>query len=354
MLETTMPVVALSSMMSVRSPGMIVGPIASLLGIVYNMLFNSINGAATAGSLGIAIILFTLIVKLVLFPLMLHQQKSMVKMQMLQPEINKIKAKYAGKTDTESQQRMAYEMQEFQQKNGISMMSGCLPLLIQLPILYALFYIFQNAYIYVDAIGQNYTQIADVITNIPVDLRMEAFGSYAQVFVDTYEKYLSKMNVTFDMADTNCVIMLVNSLKAADWNNILSTLGSAGDSLLPLLETKNSIEVFCGINLVNNCSLTNISVVIPILAALTTFLQTKVMTATNKKSQAESGSDMEASMNMMNKYMTYFMPIMMGIFCFSLPAALGVYWSISNIFGMLQYVLLKKYFAKKWEGEKQK
>ena len=62
---------------------------------------------------------------------------------------------------------MALELQEFQKKNGISMLSGCLPLLIQLPILYALFYIFQQAYLYVDVIAQNYTEITNVLTSAP-------------------------------------------------------------------------------------------------------------------------------------------------------------------------------------------
>ena len=140
-----------------------------------------LHSNTSAGTLGLAIIIFTLVVKLILFPLMVKQQKSSFKMQMLQPELNKIRKKYEGKTDQISQQRMAFEMQEFQKKNGISMVSGCLPMLIQLPILYALFYLFQNAYVYVDAIGQNYTEIANAIINIPKELRLEAFQPYAQV-----------------------------------------------------------------------------------------------------------------------------------------------------------------------------
>ena len=146
----------LSTMRMVREPG-IFEPIAIVLGKIYNMLFNGIYGSVSAGALGIAIIVFTLIVKLILFPLMMKQQKSSFKMQQLQPEMNKIRDKYKGKTDTMSQQRMALELQDFQKKNGVHLMGGCLPMLIQLPILYALYYIFQNAYVYVDVIGNNYT-----------------------------------------------------------------------------------------------------------------------------------------------------------------------------------------------------
>ena len=97
-----------------RQPGKIVGPFADLMGKVYNLLFELLHSNTSAGSLGLAIIIFTLIVKLILFPLMVKQQKSSFKMQALQPELMKIRKKYEGKTDQMSQQRMAFEMQEFQ------------------------------------------------------------------------------------------------------------------------------------------------------------------------------------------------------------------------------------------------
>ena len=104
----------LEALPSVRQPGKIVGPFADLMGKVYNLLFELLHSNTSAGSLGLAIIIFTLIVKLILFPLMVKQQKSSFKMQALQPELMKIRKKYEGKTDQMSQQRMAFEMQEFQ------------------------------------------------------------------------------------------------------------------------------------------------------------------------------------------------------------------------------------------------
>ena len=77
-----------------RKPNFVFGAIANILGIIYNALFNFIYGISTNGSLGIAIILFTIIVKFILFPLMIKQQRSSFKLQQLQPEMNKIRAKY--------------------------------------------------------------------------------------------------------------------------------------------------------------------------------------------------------------------------------------------------------------------
>ena len=335
----------LEALPSVREPGKIIGPVANLMGKLYNVLFDFLNSSTSVGSLGLAIIIFTLIVKLILFPLMVKQQKSSFKMQQLQPQLNKIKAKYADKKDQMSQQRMAFEMQELQRNSGVSMMGGCLPMLIQLPILYALFYLFQNAYVYVDTIGANYIQIAEAIVNIPVALRMEVFQPFAQNFVDTY-KNIDVIKDGFDMNSVNDVVMMISHLKEGDWTSILNGLGSAGDALVPLLNTKNEIETFLTIPLVSNPGLSFPGIIIPIAAGVTTWLQTKIMNMMNPQN-----TDPNNPAAAMTKTMLYVMPIMMGVFSITMPAGLGLYWTISNIFGIIQQVILTKYYRKKFEQE---
>ncbi len=323
----------------VRKPGAIVGPIAKFLGVIYNGLFEFIYQTFQSGSLGIAIILFTLLVKLVLFPLMIKQQKSSFKMQQLQPEMNKIKQKYKDKKDQASQQKMAYELQEFQKKNGINMLGGCLPLLVQLPILYALFYIFQQAYLYVDVVANNYSAIANVIVSIPKDLRMDVFAPYAKTFVE------ANKITNFDMSVTKDVVMLVNELKLADWTSILSQLGDSGKGLVSLLATKNQIEYFLGIPLVYKAGLGFPGIIIPILAAATTWLQSKLTMTTS------ASSDPKDPAAAMNRSMMYMMPAMMGFMTITMPAGLGLYWVVSNLFTICQQILLNKYFKKKFAKE---
>lgn len=336
---------ALDALPSVREPGKIVGPVAEILGRFYNMLFELLHSGTNAGTLGLAIIIFTLVVKTILFPLMVKQQKSSFKMQMLQPELNKIRKKYEGKTDQMSQQRMAFEMQEFQKNNGISMMGGCLPMLVQLPILYALFYLFQNAYVYVDVIGQNYTDIANAIISIPKDLRMEVFQPYAQAFVDEY-KNIAIIKDGFDMNLSSDIVMLVNYLKADSWTSIVNALGDAGSALTPLLTTKNNIETFLTIPLVAKAGLSFPGVIIPIVAGVSTYVQSKIMMIMNP-----TQNDPNNPAASMTKSMLYVMPIMMGVFAVGMPAGLGLYWTISNIFGILQQVILQKHFKKKFQEE---
>ncbi|MFV0314296.1 MAG: YidC/Oxa1 family membrane protein insertase [Anaerotignum sp.] len=338
--------VALTTLPSVKMPGKILGPITELMSYVYNMLFDGLHGVMTAGVLGVAIILFTLIVKIILFPLMVKQQKSSFKMQMLQPELEKIRNKYKGKTDQLSQQKMTLEMQDFQKKNGISLMGGCLPLLIQLPILYALFYLFQNAYVYVDVIGQNYTDIANAILQIPTDIRMEVFGPYAQNFVDAYKNTDIVKASGFDMGRLEDVVMLVNYLRVDEWTSIMTQLGAYGDGLVDLLATKNSIETFLTIPLVSTAGLSWPGVTIPVFAALTTYAQSKIMMA-----MSPQNADPNNPAANMTKTMTYIMPFMMGFFCISMPAGLGLYWTISNVFGIIQQLILQKYYKKKFAEE---
>lgn len=329
------------AMKMVRQPGHILSPIATFLGKFYDILFNGIYHTIGAGALGLTIIVFTLIVKMILFPLMVKQQKSSFKMQQLQPEMNKIREKYKGKTDTMSQQRMALELQDFQKKNGVHLMGGCLPMLIQLPILYALFYIFQNPYAYVHVIGQNYTDIANAIIALPEALRVEVFADIGQQLVNTYKIQ------SLDLNNVNDMVMLIANIKADEWTAVLQALGDNSASLMPLLETKNHIETFLTLPLVSKCGLHFPGVIVPIVAALTTYLQSKIMMNLNKPNMA--ADDPAAQMtNSMNKTMLYFMPIMMGVFCINVPAGLGVYWTISNIFGIIQQVILQKHYRKKF------
>lgn len=116
-----------------------------ILNSILSQFFELIHGLITAiisnpnYSYGLAIILFTIIIRLILLPLNIKQTRSQVKMQEIQPEVQKIQAKY--KNDPQKSQE---EMMKIYKENGVSPLSGCLPLLIQMPILFALYYVFNN------------------------------------------------------------------------------------------------------------------------------------------------------------------------------------------------------------------
>ena len=304
------------------SPGFIVGPIAKLMGIVYNWLFNFIYSFTQTGTLVLAIILFTLLVKLILFPLSYKQIKGSYRMQMLQPQLNKIRAKYAGKTDEDSQRRMAFEIQEFQRENGASMFAGCLPMLIQLPILYALYYIFNQPYEYVGVINDVYTNITQGLLNIDAATRVEVL-----------KPIILAKNMTVDVSVFDQVMGLVRTMSAADWNGVLTSLGQSAGELSAILAQKHSIEYFFGLNLVSFAELRFPGVLVPICAGLTTYLSTWYMQRKQKVIMGGQEDQMAAGMT---KSMNIVMPIMMGVITINVPIALGIYWTLSNLFSVIQ------------------
>ncbi len=304
------------------TPGFIVGPIAKLMGIVYNWLFNFIYSFTQTGTLVLAIILFTLLVKLILFPLSYKQIKGSYRMQMLQPQLNKIRAKYAGKTDEDSQRRMAFEIQEFQRENGASMFAGCLPMLIQLPILYALYYIFNQPYEYVGVVNDVYTSITQGLLNIDAATRVEVL-----------KPIILAKNMTVDVSVFDQVMGLVRTMSAADWNGVLTSLGQSAGELSAILAQKHSIEYFFGLNLVSFAGLRFPGVLVPICAGLTTYLSTWYMQRKQKVIMGGQEDQMAAGMT---KSMNIVMPIMMGVITINVPIALGIYWTLSNLFSVIQ------------------
>ena len=109
--------------------------LAQILGFFLDFIFNFVYNILPVGSLGISIIAFTILVRLLMIPLMVKQQSSLKKMQLIQPELQKIQEKYKNKKDPDSQMQMNIEMREFYKKNNVSPFGGCLPLFIQMPIL---------------------------------------------------------------------------------------------------------------------------------------------------------------------------------------------------------------------------
>ncbi len=326
-------------LLSAKSPGFIVGPFAKLLGAVFNLLFNIVYGLTPAASLAITIILFTVIVRACLVPLMVKSHKSTYMMQKIQPEMTKIQNKYKGKNDPQSQQKMAYEIQKLQKDNGVSMLGGCLPMLIQLPILYAMFYIFQQAFNYVDIISVLYNEITEILMAIPVAERVELLKPIALAH-----------SMSMDLGVEADMFGLVNVLTKADWTSILSNASAEVSSLLaPLAENKNAIEYFFGISLVNNAGWKFPGIILPILAGFTTYLSTKIQTDRQNKAKEKGPKNATAdSINGSMNTMMMIMPFFMAFICLSMPAALGLYWTIGNVIQIITSWALNKIFDKKF------
>ena len=126
------------SLVATQHSGTILGPIAKLLGWIMNAIFNLMDSVFGIQNVGLSIILFTIVVYMCMLPLTYKQQKFSKMNAKMNPEIQAIRKKYAGKQDQASMTKQRIEMQAIYEKYGCSPTAGCLPMLIQLPIIFAL------------------------------------------------------------------------------------------------------------------------------------------------------------------------------------------------------------------------
>ncbi len=315
-----------------KQPGFIVGPIAIVLGFVVNFIFNLIYGVAPDNSLGFTIIIFTIFTRIVMLPLVQKQMKSMKKMQDIVPLTNEIKEKYKGKTDQESKQKETMEIQKLYQENGVNPLAGCLPMFIQMPIFFALNQVVRNSYQYIDKINVVYTNLSEKIMEIPnymttVTSLLSTDGKITRV----------PKGVDFDLASVADMNQAVNIFSANDWMEIIATApANVANDIYTILIEKNTIDTFFGMNLSENPTLLSITVIIPILSVITTFLTSwlsmKGNTSLNDNSQQAQ----------QQKMMLYMMPVMMGFFSFQLTAGVGLYWITSSLFQIGQQLVINK------------
>lgn len=311
-----------------KDPGFIVGPISKILGIIINFVFKFVYMITTDHSLGLTIILFTIIVRLLLIPLNYKQQKSMYIMQKIQPEMKKIQEKYKGNKDPEVAKKMQMEMTKLYSKHNYNPIGGCLPLFIQLPIFVALYFIMKNSYLFVSDIGNLYTEIANQILATP---------NYADVLVPIVTPLVPK-GMTIDISQTTDLLKALNKFSPADWSAIQAGLPSLDIS--NLLAQKSSIEFFFGINLAEPVGLSFPKVLLAILSGATTFLSSWVISRKNK-------SD-DPNMKLQQRIINIVMPIMMTVFTISIPCGVAIYWIVGNLVQIVQQIFLSKYCEKKF------
>jgi YidC/Oxa1 family membrane protein insertase len=217
--------------------------------------------------MGLAIIVVTILIRLLLFPLAQKSTRAQIALQKLQPEIEKIRDEHKDDKQVQTQKIM-----EFYQKNKVNPLGSCLPLLLQLPIIFALYQVFNTGLSI-----ENLTTLYDFV---------------------------------------------------------------------PRPETLNT--VFVGI-----IDLTERNIALAVIAGAFQFVQSRMLTAKNKKQQAvkpKTTGDMPDIGNMMSKQMTYFMPIITVFIGSTLPAALTLYWVVVTLFAIVQQYFLQKKFKQEKNG----
>ena len=243
---------------------------------------------------GFTIILFTLAIKLVLLPLNIKQQKSMKKMQGLQPRLAKIQEKYANDKEKQSQETM-----KLYQEMGVNPMGGCLPMLIQLPVLFALYNIIRKPMQYIMMLSkEEILKISEIITG-----KVGDFATLNQIELATkLESSIDKLSGLVNKADIINFNFFGFDLSVTPTFNFIS----------------QNLEY----------------ILIPLLAGGTTYLVSVI--SAKMAGNTAANNDAASSMKTMNAIF----PFMTAWFAITLPAGLGIYWTISNLFQMAQMYLL--------------
>lgn len=348
----------MSDILLTAYPGSILGPIAKLLGILMDWIYSGISNI-TGGrveSVVLSIVIITIIIYMCLLPLTIKQQKFSKLSQKMQPEMQAIQAKYKNKKDQASMMAMQEETQLLYQKYGISPMGSCVQMLIQMPILFALYRVFYNIPAYLSGVKGSFTGLVDSI---------QQTSGYQDTLVSLMEKYnvvtssgLNASNAASKLADasgdalSNYIIDILYKLPSKGWDALLD--GKFFDGIQSVVEKTHDallhFNYFLGLNIsdtpwyIIKSNFTDkpdkwllfviLALLIPVLSYLTQMINIKLMP------QATNGNDQMASqMKMMN----LMMPLMSLFFCFTVPVGLGIYWICSALVRGIQQFFVNRH-----------
>ncbi len=309
-------------------------PIAWLLGQIFNGLFNLIYNIAGwfteepyhVPIIGISVILFTIIVRLILLPMTIKQQKFSKLSSLMNPELQEIQAKYKDKRDQVSMMNMQAETKAVYEKYGTSPTGGCLTMLIQLPIMYALYRVIYKIPGYVTKIRELCGGIADKIMGTG----------------DDWATKLDAINGISVSASTGKATLIdkIYNLSPEKWSEVQNAFSS--------VDFGNAYDQIHGYNNLFGISLTQApgwrlswALIIPILAGLTQWLSVKLMENKNNVNVG-SQNDQQAGMASSMKVMNTIMPILSAVFCVSFASCIGLYWIASSVVQIVVQLVINK------------
>ena len=322
----------------------IIHQISWLLGKVMNGIYNVMDGVFGVQNIGVCIIIFTIIVYTLMNPLTIKQQKRSKMSSVMNPEIQKIQKKYANKKDQASMLKQQEELQTVYEKYGTSPTGGCLPMLIQMPVLFALYPVIQNIPNYVQGVKNVYMPVVNQI------MAADGFQKIMEKIGEAKPVLMSAKSYDYSQADT--LVNVLYKFQDSTWNTLVDKIPSLQDIVETTTQTMGHLNSFLGINIgeapftmlmapVKDFSILGIimAAIIPVMAGLTQFISVKLQ----PQPEVDPSNQMANSM----KTMTYTMPLFSVFMGFTLPAGLGLYWAISAVVRCVQQLGINKYLSKK-------
>lgn len=319
--------------------GAILGPIARLLGYILQGLYSVLSVVGIENT-GICMILFTFIVNALMIPMQIKQQKFAKMSSVMNPELMAIQAKYKNKKDQESQQKMSLETQAVYQKYGVSPVSGCLPMLITLPILFALYRVIYNIPAYVPQVYDIYDGLAKVLQEAGVTVSQLADKSY--ISNPTYVVTQAVKAAKADAGNINYYIDVLSQFNSSGWDVLIKNHPDLSEVITKTAHQARDINYFLGLNIADTPKIKSVSVIIPIFSIVTQYISTKLSMAGTQQQTVNSDNPMGQSMQTMNTVM----PFMTGFMCLMFPIGVGIYWIAGNVFRIFQQLCINLYFSK--------
>ena len=260
--------------------------IAGILGALIRLIYTIVGQ-----NYGLSIIIFTILTKVLLFPITYKQSKAMDEMSKLAPLEKEIREKYKG-----NKEKMSEELMKVYEKHKINPMGGCLPLLIQIPIIFAMFYIVRQPLTYI-------MQIPDV-----------ELQQYTQ-------EYLGKEEVSENEIKSN-EIQIANKYELIDMKFLGINFGDVPSKAFSKDDSEKA---------------SYFTLIVPILSLVFSILQTK---------QSQKSSQLTEEQLEQQKTMNLMMPILSAYIAYIMPLALGVYWLIGNVLQILTQWIVNKMIKK--------
>jgi YidC/Oxa1 family membrane protein insertase len=282
--------------------------IAMPMGFILKLIYDNI----AFQNYGIAIVFFTIGVKSLLLPMAIKQVQSTSKISVIQPQVQEIQKKYS-----DDKEKQSAEMIKLYQENKVNPAGGCLPLLIQMPILFSLYYVISQPLKYM--VGKS----PEIITQL-----------YALIPHGTGNINMKDLNIiTYFSSHPERLSQVSNLLKPEDLLN-MNFLGIDLGSV-PSWNPVNYITSGTDIH-------SYLLLLIPVLSGLTSYISMKY---SMKDTMKAGGTEMQTTIQ---NNMALLSPIMSGVIAFTVPAGLGLYWITGNIYQFLQQVFLDIFILKKF------
>ena len=321
--------------MVLTKAGSILGPIATVLGYVMDILFRFTSSFGVF-NVGLCIILFTIVMKTLMIPLTIKQQKTTKLMSVMNPEIQAIQKKYKGKSDQESMQRQNVEIQAVYEKYGTSMTGGCLPLLIQMPILLALYRVIYNIPAYVPSVRVYFDNfVTPLMGQADYAQKLQEITNIATACGGKLDK--------FDFTNANRLVDMLYKFSTSQWGELQALFPAISDVIGQNAAVVERMNTFLGLNMAEAPGwVPSFAWIIPVLAAVSQWFSTKLMSGNQPSTSADAENPMAQSM----KTMTTTMPLFSAFICITMPAGLGIYWIATSVVTIIQQLIVNAYMDK--------